>query len=161
MQVCTTMRTDFTMGWNGPVALLGDLLNNSLHPFLDGGTPYLDHWIDPTKSQFPTNSNPAISGITQTLMFQDEPGYNTGDIWWTGQQIHLLVQTFETHLVCIKGVEKGAIYGGFQWGHSFSMKPDHYLGNTINNYNVNRWCTPMNSVSPVFRRVVSRALGLP
>ena len=89
----------------------------------------------------------------------DLPGIATGS-WWFGTEVHVFQQNFETHLVCLAGLEKGATYGGVKWGHSFTIKPEFYFGNSITNYYVSRWASRIGASSAEFRELVGNALGI-
>ena len=147
----TSSRIDISGGWWGPSVLYLDIWGNrGWH--LDGKVPFGGHSIDPTKLV------DKIGGIGEQVIMTDVPGISTGQFWF-GSTVFHFSQTFETHLVCIKGAEKGATYGGVQWGHSFDLKPG-FNGTSINNYNVRRWATRTAAPSPEFKKIVGAALGL-
>ena len=145
-------RLDITMGWFGPTVLWLDFWGNR-DWFLDGGVPYGGHSIDPCKrplQRLPTGDQVAMI---------DLPGIHTGSYWF-GSNVHYFSQSFETHLVCLGGLEKGATYGGVQWGHSFTIKPGFYVGSSIDKYDVNRWAARVGTASAEFKKLVGAAMGV-
>jgi len=111
---------------------------------LDGGIPYKGYSTNPSKF---LNKN---MGLGFPITSTDSPGID--DRLWFGARVSLLVQHFEVHYVCLEGEEKGATYGGYQWGHSFIYDSDN------GKYDTRRWSHRRNEPSSDFKRIVGAEL---
>ena len=63
--------------------------------------------------------------------FTDTPGLDASWLFGSGRfpdgsQIKLLKQDFEVHIVCLIGLERGAVYGGVRWGDEFEWYNGNY-----------------------------------
>ncbi len=102
---------------------------------LDGGYPYSpEDTIDPTTKQ--------------SLMHHDAPG-DGFPLGGTLRGVYVkatehLSQDFEFCVVCLKGLEKNAVYGCARWGHEFQLK-DRFLVTKVNDYRIRRYINLVGS----------------
>ena len=104
----------------------------------DGGFPYHNLSINPS------NTGPGVNDLN----YRDQPGYSDVRDYF----LYTFSQHTEMHLMCIEGVEKGAVYGGGTWDVVFTY--DSAAGRYILVGN----STAKNDPSGTFKTVVDKYL---
>ena len=125
---------------------------------LDKGIPY------PYFAGENTINNPAL--FKSRALFVDQPGGIAPQHWLAGTLVHLK-HRFEAHVVALSGPEKGAVYGGFEWGYEFSIMSEYagligagYIDAKPEHYDFTYSISPMTIPSKTFQDVV-RMHGIP
>jgi hypothetical protein len=133
------------MGWFGPNSLWADQWGNHGwqldRSWYQRGIAYGGNTVDPT--------------TFAQLPFRDDPGGLPG-VLFGDSRVEFFSQSFEVHVVCLEGREKGAVYGGVAWGHSFTELWGR--GTSINDFQVSRWARPITTPSSDFVRIVRSKL---
>lgn len=93
-------------------------------------------------------------GTRGQAQFTDSPGVAISPWSSGGSVVAYLKQDFELHFVCLKGAEKGTVYGGYKWGHTFTIKNyQHAVHWGAVGYKYDKYITPTNSPSPEWQAI--------
>jgi RHS repeat-associated protein len=100
-------------GWSievGTLPFIGIIpISRSRDWFVDGGFPYKKKSIDPSRVDYMSFG----TAMGEQLVYTDSPNRATARF------VRSYDQSTEMHLMCVEGKEKGAVYGGADWSHSF------------------------------------------
>ena len=64
----------------------------------------------------------------------------------------------EVHVMCLEGEEKGAVYGGIDWGYTFSLKDRSETNPQYADYAFSSYLTRITTPSSTYRVIIGHYL---
>jgi hypothetical protein len=86
----------------------------------------------------------ATGEVGKGAFFEDNPGFYA--VHPVGSLVFSMQYDFEFHFVCLRGLEKGATYGGVKWGFKFKLTNPgvHKVPDVLADYTFTSYATKIN-----------------
>ncbi len=139
---------------------------NSFDWSLDKGIPYphqagKNTIVNPSRNLVDFLREAGGTGdVGHSGFFTDSPGLEM--VHYTGSPVLYLQQDFELHFVCLRGLEKGATYGGVKWGHTFTLTNPAVNWTNISDYEFSSYHDQIfGPPSEIWKSIYRRATASP